>query len=419
MGAASPSRCKATWWRRRTAPTVSAWSPIWAPRRTSTLGGAAQPLAFGPAAPRNPPVTLSAGALTPIAITATGVKTTLTLSWQSAAGVGWQPVPGAYLFTQSQVDRLRGTYVRFLKAASLASALSLDANEIAYLDFDPSLVVATSAKDKLAVGPATVHPASMANIAVGVRLSIDAGAAQETIEVTSVTATSFTATMANAHDGSGAPFPIASAPSPDIGRGWLNTSPGSPYRASLARQLSWRRRGLAVAQSAACSARLRAPQESAIAERRAIVADAVRARRHSAQRANRTRQSHRMATGVAERAAHALHRRHGARSASPNRDLRARLRQSRNCRRLPHFRRRAARRPDQRPERFGSRRCSRRCAPNTPRPIGWPSCSRSTIPCASPSATRSLPTSCKASEPSRRRPPITAWTPRTSCSNSS
>ena len=93
------------------------------------------------------------------------------MSWQSAAGVGWQPIPQQYLFTQSQIDRLRDTYVRFLKAASLASALSLDANEIAYLAYDPARAVATSAKDKTVAGPATLHPASMANIAVGSRLA--------------------------------------------------------------------------------------------------------------------------------------------------------------------------------------------------------------------------------------------------------
>ena len=125
--------------------------------------------------------------------------------------------------------------MRFLKAASLASALSLDANEIAFLAYDPARAVATSAKDKTVAGPATFHPASMANIAVGSRLAIDAGAAQEIVEVTAVTATSFTALTTQAHDGSASPFPIVSAPSPDVGRGWLNLLPGSPYRRSARR----------------------------------------------------------------------------------------------------------------------------------------------------------------------------------------
>jgi Neuraminidase-like domain/Putative peptidoglycan binding domain len=200
---------------------------------TLTLGGVATPLTFGAGAPPSAPVELSAGALTPITLQATGVKTTLTLSWQSAAGIGWQPIPGQYLFTQSQVDRVRDTYVRFLKAASLASALSLDANEIAFLAYDPSRAISTSSKDKTVVGPATFNPASMVNIAVGSRLSIDSGAAQEVVEVTAITAATFSAMTAQVHDGSASAFPIVSAPSPDVGRGWLNLLPGSPFADNL------------------------------------------------------------------------------------------------------------------------------------------------------------------------------------------
>jgi hypothetical protein len=141
-----------------------------------TLRGVATPLTFGAGAAPNLPVKLSAGALTAIALTATGVKHMLTLNWQGASGVGWQPIPGQYLFAQSQINRLRDTYVRFLKATSLASALSLDANEIAYLGYDPSSAISTSAKDKTAAGPETLHPASMGNIVVGSRLQIDSGA---------------------------------------------------------------------------------------------------------------------------------------------------------------------------------------------------------------------------------------------------
>jgi peptidoglycan hydrolase-like protein with peptidoglycan-binding domain len=196
---------------------------------TLTLGGVATPLAFGAGAASNNPVKLTAGALTSLALQATGVKTTLTLSWQSASGLGWQPVPGQYLFAQSQIDRLRDTYVRFLKAASLASALSLVADEIAFLAYDPARAIATSAKDKTVAGPATLHPTSMANIAVGTRLHIDSGAAQEIVEATAVTATSFTALTTQAHDGTTNAFPIVSAPSPDVGRGWLNRFGGSPF----------------------------------------------------------------------------------------------------------------------------------------------------------------------------------------------
>ena len=57
----------------------------------------------------------------PITLTATSIKTTLSVSWQSL-GLGWEVIPGAYLYPLSLVSRLGDTYVRFLKAASLASA---------------------------------------------------------------------------------------------------------------------------------------------------------------------------------------------------------------------------------------------------------------------------------------------------------
>ena len=174
-------------------------------------------------------MTLSASVLTPIKLVATGVKTTTTLCWQNGAGLGWQPVPAQYIYPQKPMDRLRDTYVRFLKAASLASALSLTADEIAYLVFDPNKAVATTAKDKTAVGVATFQPASMANIALGSQLLIDySGPHQETVIVTAVTAKSFTAVTTVTHDGSVTPFPILSAPAPNVGTGWLNWLPSPP-----------------------------------------------------------------------------------------------------------------------------------------------------------------------------------------------
>ena len=202
-------------------------------RATLSIGDVAAPLIFGTGTAPNLPVKLSAGVLTPITLVATGVKTTLTLGWQSSAGVGWQPVPQQYLFTQHQIDQLRDTYVRFLKAASLTSALSLDANEIAYLAYDPSRAIATSATDKTAAGSVALHPASMANIVVGSRLQIDTGAALEVVEVTAISATSFNAKTTKPHDGSVHAFPIVSAPAPDVQRGWLNLLPGSPYSDAL------------------------------------------------------------------------------------------------------------------------------------------------------------------------------------------
>jgi hypothetical protein len=78
------------------------------------------------------PISLTAGALAPITLTATSIKTTLTVRWQSQ-GMSWQLIPAQYLYPATLVTRLGDTYVRFLKASSLATDLSLTAKEIAFL----------------------------------------------------------------------------------------------------------------------------------------------------------------------------------------------------------------------------------------------------------------------------------------------
>ena len=78
------------------------------------------------------PISLVAGALVAVTLTATSIRTTLSVSWQSL-GLGWEIIPGEYLYPATLTGRLDHTYIRFLKAASLASALSLTANEVAYL----------------------------------------------------------------------------------------------------------------------------------------------------------------------------------------------------------------------------------------------------------------------------------------------
>ncbi len=78
------------------------------------------------------PISLTAGVLTSIALTVTTLTNTLTVSWQST-GIGRQVIPGTYLYPAILVDHLRTAYVRFLKATSLATSLSLKADEIAYL----------------------------------------------------------------------------------------------------------------------------------------------------------------------------------------------------------------------------------------------------------------------------------------------
>ena len=78
------------------------------------------------------PVSLVAGQLTPVTLTATSLTTTLSVSWQGT-GLGWQLIPGQYLYSGTLVTRLSDTYTRFLKATSLAASLSLTAAELAYL----------------------------------------------------------------------------------------------------------------------------------------------------------------------------------------------------------------------------------------------------------------------------------------------
>jgi hypothetical protein len=185
-------------------------------------------LTFGKGGSPALPITLSASVPTPISIVATGVTTTVTLCWQNGTGLGWQPVAAQYLYPQTPMNRLRDSYVRFLKAASLASALSLTADEIAYLAFDTTRAVATTSQSKTAVGSATFQPASMTYIAVGTQLVIDTGANQETVTVTAITASSFTAVTTLAHDGSVTPFPVVSALAPKVGMGWLNWLPSPP-----------------------------------------------------------------------------------------------------------------------------------------------------------------------------------------------
>ncbi len=87
-------------------------------------------------------VSLTAGELTGISLKASGMTNTPVLSWQNpAAGLGWQPVPGPYLYSSVLVEHLRTAYIRFLKATALASDLSLTADELAYLASSPDLQV--------------------------------------------------------------------------------------------------------------------------------------------------------------------------------------------------------------------------------------------------------------------------------------
>ena len=172
-------------------------------------------------------IALTVGGLTPITLEVGSVKTTLALGWRNPLAPGWTLIPATALFPAGPMAELSATYVRFLKTVSVASALSLTANEIAWLGTDMTRAVETKSASVIAPGNAVINPASMANITVGAQLIVDAGPAQETVTVTATTATSFTAMTSKPHDGSSTAFPIVSPPEPALNKGWLNSLSGT------------------------------------------------------------------------------------------------------------------------------------------------------------------------------------------------
>src|SRR5262249_35394389 len=133
------------------------------------------------------PISLTAGDLTQIKLTATSLQSAIAVMWQSA-GLGWQAIPAQDLYSDTLVDRLQTVYVRFLKATSLATALSLTADEIAFLGTAHDYAVnTTDSGDNFAPGTVTFTPASMANISKGSMLVIDSGDSQEIVVVTATT----------------------------------------------------------------------------------------------------------------------------------------------------------------------------------------------------------------------------------------
>jgi Neuraminidase-like domain/Putative peptidoglycan binding domain/Salmonella virulence plasmid 28.1kDa A protein len=167
------------------------------------------------------PISLTAGELTPINLTATSVQSALSLNWQSA-GLGWQTIPASDMYSDTLLDRLQTAYVRFLKITALATELSLTADEIAFLGTSNNYAVDTTDADSTNAGSASFTPASMTNIGVNSKLVLDSGPAQEVVTVTATTTNTFTALTVNAHNGSSTPFPIVDYPNASTGQGWLN-----------------------------------------------------------------------------------------------------------------------------------------------------------------------------------------------------
>ncbi len=77
-------------------------------------------------------IEFQAGRLYTISLKVEKFKDTLIVSWWTA-GRGRETIPAQYLYSAILTDHLRQVYVRFLKAAALATVLKLTANEIAYL----------------------------------------------------------------------------------------------------------------------------------------------------------------------------------------------------------------------------------------------------------------------------------------------
>lgn len=207
------------------------------PGATITLQVDGQPVSMVPASSgslwsNQGPISLTAGRLVEFELTATSLLSSLSLNWQTT-GLGWQVIPRAYLYSDTQIDRLQTAYVRFLKATSMATALSLLADEIAFLGTSTGYQVNTTDNEKLAPGASVKFtPASMTNIQTGSVLVIDSGATQEVVTVASTTTTTFTAAAVNPHDGTTTPFPIVDYAEADTGRGWLNLLPVAPIAGS-------------------------------------------------------------------------------------------------------------------------------------------------------------------------------------------
>lgn len=83
-------------------------------------------------------VALTAGVLHRFVVTVENVTDRVAVRWETT-GTGWDVIPGRLLYSDSLVARMGETYVRVLKAASLAEALGLSAVEVRHLATAPEL----------------------------------------------------------------------------------------------------------------------------------------------------------------------------------------------------------------------------------------------------------------------------------------
>jgi hypothetical protein len=188
------------------------------------IGGTTVPM--GPAGSslqsNQSPVSLSAGSLTAITLTVTSLVTTLAVSWEST-GLGWQAIPGAYLYSGTLISRIQSAYTRFVKATSLATALSLTASEIAFLGADPDLAVSGQPWLNTLPTAGSPDPASQSATVGGtpttgdvLTTTINGVAIPYTVAVTDTSAAILAASIASAVNATATPDPFTGLPLNDV-----------------------------------------------------------------------------------------------------------------------------------------------------------------------------------------------------------
>jgi len=104
---------------------------------TLTLNGEDKPLEKNAEAWSNTTaIELRAGTLYPITLKVENITAGLKVRWQTK-GRGWEIIAARYLYPETLTGHLRATYVRFLKAVSLATGFKLKASEMAYFAAHP------------------------------------------------------------------------------------------------------------------------------------------------------------------------------------------------------------------------------------------------------------------------------------------
>ncbi|WP_167541006.1 neuraminidase-like domain-containing protein [Rhodococcus jostii] len=86
------------------------------------------------------PLELTGGQLYDLTLTVENVRRTLRVKWETPKR-SREPIPGRYLYPPDITEPFTATYVRFLKAASLAAALPLTAGELSHFATAPEYAI--------------------------------------------------------------------------------------------------------------------------------------------------------------------------------------------------------------------------------------------------------------------------------------